>query len=128
MSETLGDFADALGGGFGFVDPEDVTKASAAKTAAQEAFVRDRDARAAIYRTFNSDDGRRTLEWLCRVTIGRPVIPYEAIGQTTAEERMAHAHFREGENEMVRNIMLAIHQHERGEDDDPENNDGAGGL
>lgn len=114
MTEILGNIDNFIGG-YGRVDPEDVTSEEDAATAAQKAFYRDAEMRAKIARVFTRGEGPAVLKWLQEITIKRSVQPYELIASMTADQRAAHTSFREGENEVVRNIILAIQEHEQGE-------------
>lgn len=115
MSEALGDFDDLLDG-VGRVHPEDVTDVEKAETAAQRGLLKQKAMRAKIYHLFTTGDGPAVLDWLKTITIDRAVLPFETIMTMNADQRAAHAAHREGENEVVRNIILAIQDHERGED------------
>lgn len=113
-SEFLGDIADLLGG-VGRAYPAD---ASEPRTPAQHAFDRDRAMRRKIDKLFSTKNGTEVLAWLKAHTVDRPVLPFDTLGVMTAEDRLALAHFREGENEVVRLIILSIKDNRRGDSDD----------
>lgn len=112
--EYLGDFVDLLGG-VGRVHPEDVSQT--ARTPVHEAFERDKAMRRKIDKLFSTKNGQDVLAWLWQLTAGRPVLPFETLGTMTAEDRLALAHFREGQNEVVRLIVLSIKQNRGGDSD-----------
>lgn len=105
MDEDIGNLASLISE----VGLGDVTAPGADNTPIQQGFDRDHDMRAKIYELFSSELGAKVLDWLCSHTIRRSVIAFETI-QTgmPSEDRMALAHFREGENEVVRRILIAM--------------------
>lgn len=112
--EFLGDFSDILGG-VGRVYPEDVSQP---RTPAQHAFDKDRAMRRKIDKLFSTKNGAEVLAWLKAHTIDRPVLPFDTLGVMSRDDRASLADFREGENEVVRLIILSIRDNRRGERDE----------
>ena len=111
--EFLGDFADLLGG-VGRVHPQAV---STPRTPAQHAFDRDRAMRRKIDKLFSTKNGAEVLAWLKAHTLDRPVMPFDTLGVMSRDDRASLADFREGENEVVRLIILSIKDNRRGDRD-----------
>lgn len=116
-SETLGNLADLIGGYGRTTHADDVTRGSNAITPAQVAFERDQAMRRKVDRLFSTKNGQEVLAWLVSITLDRSVIPFETLGVWSAEQRMMYGHHREGENEIVRNIILTLMANRKGDTD-----------
>ncbi len=94
------DARSILAGLFDQVNPEDLPADARAALEAQQHIAQ------AAARLFASDDGRTVLEWLCDVTLRRPVF----MTQLGLDPMQAHVHgaFREGQNALVFAIMAAM--------------------
>ena len=115
MMETIGDLAALVAD----VRPADLGDDA---TPLEQADWADHSAMAGtIYRLFTEGDGPAVLDWLCSLTVRRPTIDFELMQSGASNDALMRlAFFREGENEVVRRILLTIQQIDsaaRGESD-----------
>jgi hypothetical protein len=118
FSENIGDLSDVIGGYGRTTKRDDTTRNAEIMTPAQKAFERDRAMRRKIDRLFSTKNGQEVLAWLVSITLDRSVIPFDTLGVWSRDQRMTYADHREGENELVRAIILTLKANRKGESDD----------
>lgn len=58
------------------------------------------------YRVFATDDGKKLLKWMVQQTVLRPTL--------TANSSVFHAGIREGQNDMIRQLLAMIERSKKG--------------